>query len=88
MSSQPPNDTFKKQQYKLVRSTFKKAIISAIHVNAHTVDVSFAEDPLTLVRNIPIADNVTVANLATGQRCRVDLFDETNPNDMVMAYTY
>lgn len=88
MSSQPPNDTFKKQQGRLVRATFKKAFISAVHVNSRTVDVSYAENPLTIVRNIPIANTVTAASLYAGQRCRVDIFDETNPNDCVMAYTY
>lgn len=88
MSKQPVNKTFQAQQGRLVRSTFKKAIISAVHANSRTVDVSFAENPLTIVRNIPIGSNVTIANLAVGQKCRVDVFDETNPSDCVMAYTY
>jgi len=88
MSLQPGNDTFQKQQRKLVRATFKKAFISAVHVNSNTVDVSYAENPLTIVRNVPIARNVDVTLLSSGQRCRVDVFDETNPNDCVMAYTY
>ena len=41
MSQQPTNDTYKKQQARLVRATFKKAFISAVHANAKTVDVSY-----------------------------------------------
>lgn len=88
MSKQPVNTTFQKQQGRLVRATFKKAFISAVHANAHTVDVSYAENPLTIVRNVPIADTVDVTKLAAGQRCRIDVFDETNPNDCALAYTY
>lgn len=88
MSGQPSNDTWTKQQARLVRATFKKAFISAVHVNQRTVDVSYAGNPLTVVKNIPIANTVVVANLSPGQRCRIDVFDETNPNDCVMAYTY
>jgi hypothetical protein len=88
MSKQPINDTFKKQQGRLVRATFKKAFISAVHTNQNTVDVAFAENPLTIVRNVPVANTITIANLAAGQRCRIDIFDETNPTDMVLAYTY
>lgn len=88
MSRQPINKTFKNQNNKLIPATFKKAFISAVHPNSRTVDVSFAENPLTIVRNIPIASSVVIANLAAGQRCRIDVFDETNPNDMALAYAY
>ena len=88
MSKIASNDTFSKQQHRLVRATFKKAFISAVHANSYTVDVSYAENPLTVVKNVPIADTVDITKLQAGQRCRVDIFDETNPNDSVMAYTY
>lgn len=88
MSRVPFNDLFKKQQRSLIPSTFKKGFISAVHTNAGTVDVSFAQNPLTIVKGIPVASTVNIANVVAGQRCRVDVFDETNPKDMVMAFTY
>lgn len=88
MSTQPSNKIFRDQQKKLVRATFKKAFINATHVGSNTVDVYFAENPQTIIRNIPVADSVTVANIMIGQKCRIDVFDETNPNDCVMSYTY
>lgn len=88
MSKHATNETFQEQQRKLVRSTFKKGFISAIHMGSNTVDVSYAESPQTIVRNIPIANSVSISTVIVGQRCRVDLFDETNPQDSVLAYTY
>ena len=88
MSKNTVNSTFKQQQKRLVRSTFKKGFISAVYPSKNTVDVAFADNPLTIMRNVPIANNVTIANVQAGQRCKVDVFDETNPNDCVCAYTY
>lgn len=88
MSDHPINDTWKKQHKKIVRSTFKKGFINAVHASARTVDVYFAENPQTIIRNVPIAGTVTVSGIIVGSRCRIDIFDETNPNDMVMAYYY
>lgn len=88
MSQQPSNNTFKNQQNKLVRSTFKKGFINAVYIASRTVDVSYAENPLTVVRNIPVAVNVDITKVKVNQRCRVDVFDETNPNDCVLAFTY
>lgn len=88
MSKFPVNQTWKQQNKKLVKATFKKAFINAVHVSANTVDVYFAENPQTIVRNIRVASTVVIANVQPSQRCRIDVFDETNPSDMVMAYTY
>lgn len=88
MSFKPFNKTFEKQQRKLVPSTFKKAFINAIHVNSATVDVYFAENPQSIIKNIPIAKSVDLTTAFVGQRCRIDLFDETNPADCVLAYVY
>lgn len=84
----PVNDTWQKQHGKLVRSTFKKAFIISINTSPRTIDVAFVENPNTVVRNIPLARNVAISSLAVGQKCRVDIFDETNPNDMVVAYSF
>ena len=87
MSQVTLNQTFDKQQKTRVRATFKKAFINAIHTSANTVDVYLAENPQNILRNIPIASTVDVSNLKVGQLCRVDIFDETNSNDMCLAYT-
>jgi hypothetical protein len=88
MSFVPVNQTFRQQQQKLVRATYKKGFINAVHASARTVDVYYAESPQSLIRNIPVAQSVNVATVIIGQRCRIDLFDETNPNDSVCAYVY
>lgn len=88
MSKQPFNETFVRQQKKLVKSTFKKGFINAVNISAKTVDVYYAENPQTIIRNIPVADTVDISTVVIGKRCRVDLFDENNPSDCVMAFTY
>ena len=88
MSDTPFNDIFKKQQKKLVPATFKKGFVSAINVSQNTVDVFFAENPQNVIRNVPLASNIIPSLIMKGDRCRIDVFDETNPNDMVVAYIY
>lgn len=88
MSQIPFNQTFKQQQQRLVRATFKKAFINAVHVSASTVDVAYAENPQTVIRNVPAAKSIDLSTIFVGQRCRVDLYDETNPTDCVLAYVY
>lgn len=88
MSLQPTNKIFKDQQKKLVRATFKKAFVNAINFGSNTVDVYLAENPQTIIRNIPIAKSVTIADVMVGQKCRIDMFDETNPGDCVLAYVF
>lgn len=88
MIKQPLNSTFQKQEKRLVRSTFKKGFINAIHISSNTVDVYYAENPQSVIKNIPVAKNVNISTIMIGQKCRVDLFDETNPNDCALAYTF
>ena len=88
MSIVPINKTFQKQQNRLVRATFKKAFINGVHTNSNTVDVYLAENPQTVLKNIPIAKSVDITTIIIGQKCRIDMFDETNTSDCVLAYVY
>jgi hypothetical protein len=88
MSRVPFNDVFKGQQKKLVRSTFKKAVINQVYVNSNNADVYFAGNPQTIIKGVPLAAGITPSLVMVGDKCRVDVFDETNPNDMVVAYIY
>lgn len=88
MSRHPVNDTFKGQQKKLVRATFKQGVVVNVNISAFTMDVSFVENPQNVIRSIPVAKSVAIGSVVTGQKCRIDLFDETNPNSMVVAYVF
>lgn len=88
MSQTQHNDLFKKQRDKLNRATFKKGFINAVNLNSTTADVYFAESNQTIVKNIPLASHIITDQIMIGDKCRVDVFDETNPNDMVIAYVY
>lgn len=88
MSVVAPNQTYKRQQETLVPATFKKAVISAINVQAFTADVYFSQNPSNVIRSIPLASHIDATAIMVGDRCRVDVFDETNQRDMVVAYVY
>ena len=88
MSAHPLNQTWQKQNQKLVPATFKKAIITAVQLQNNSADVYFVESPNTVVRSIPFSSAVDKTTIAAGNRCRVDLFDEKNSRDMVISYTY
>ena len=88
MSPTPFNDTFKNQNKKLIRATFKKAIINQVYANSATADVYFAGNPQTIIKGIPLAANIQPSQVMPQDKCRVDVFDETNPSDMVVAYIY
>lgn len=85
---QPYNQTFKRQAAKLIPATFKKGIISAIYTNSSTADVMFVGNQQTIIKSVPFASSINVALVSVGDKCKIDCFDETNPNDMVIAYTY
>lgn len=88
MSEKALNQTWRQQQARLVKATFKKGFINAVYISSGTVDVYYAENPQTIIRNIPVATHITLSSALVGKRCRIDLFDETNPSDSVLAYTY
>jgi hypothetical protein len=69
-------------------STFKKAVISSVNKGSGTANAYFIENPQNTINNIPFSSAVDIANVVPGTKCRVDIFDETNPTDMVIAYTY
>ena len=88
MSRIPSNQLFQLQQKKLVGATFKQATISSINLATRTVNVFFIENPQTIVRNIPVATHINLATTIPGMLCRVDIFNETKPGSMAIAYTY
>lgn len=86
MSKFPLNKTFQLQQKTLVKATHKRATISSVNVGSRTANVYFSENPQTVIKNIPFASGINVSAVSAGMQCRVDLYDETNPNNMVIAY--
>lgn len=88
MSVIPTNQTFKDQNKNLIPATFKKAVISAVNPTAFTADVVFSENPSNVIRSVSFAAHIDVTKVIQGDKCRVDVFDENNPRDMVIAYIY
>ncbi len=88
MINVPYNDVYKKQNQKLIPSSIKKGIISNINTSTWTADVQIIGSNQSIIKNVPLASNLNADLILPGDRCKLDLFDETNPNDMVVAYTY
>lgn len=82
------NELFKMQRDVLDRATFKKGIINAVNAQSCTADIYFAENPQTIIRNVKFSASIIPSLVRAGDQCRVDLFDETNPNDMIVAHIY
>ena len=82
------NELYKKQNQKLIRATFKKALIVSVNEASATANISIVGNPSTVIKNVPFASHIIPSLVLANDKCRVDLFDETNPNDMVIAYIY
>ncbi len=84
----PSNKVFERQQKNLVPATYKKGIINSIYPQSWTADVQIVGNVQTLLKSIPLASHVNANFVKPGDKCRVDAFDESSPNDMVVAYIY
>ncbi len=82
------NQIYKRQNGKLIPVIYKKGVVVAVNTAANTADVYFVDNPQTIVKSIPVSSAVTLGASIVGKRCRVDIFDEINYQDMVIAYTY
>lgn len=77
----------KKQDRKIRAATFKHGIISAVYLQSWSADVIIEGDIQTILKNVPMSSAVPYT-VQKGQLCRVDMFDESNPRDSIVAYTY
>ncbi len=84
----PYNRTYQNQNERLIPYSFKKAVISALYPNNNSADIAFVGNNQTIVKRVPLASNLNIADINVGDRCKIDIFDPSNPNDMVLAYTY
>jgi hypothetical protein len=83
-----PNKIYEKQRDTLTPDQRRKAVVAAINVSARTVDIYFVNNPQTVIKSVPCSFAVTMSAVVVGQRCKVDIFDEKNVKDFVVAYTY
>lgn len=72
---------------KIMPATFKRGIISKINFQQGIADVIIVGNIQTVLKNIQLSSAVP-STAKVGDKCRIDMFDETNPNDIVVAYTY
>ena len=88
MSYHGVNKIYKHQQKTLIPSTFKKGFISSINAGTRTASIYFSENPNTVIRGVPLAAHIVASTVNIGAQCRVDVFNETGANNMVIAYVW
>lgn len=91
----PESKLYKKNNQRLIPITHKKAIIVGYNVQASLADICFLDNLQTKIKGVPISDTVQtflfLNNPAGGlvnRKCVVDIFDESNTSQMIIAYTY
>lgn len=72
---------------RLIPSFTKRGLINRIYPETWTADVVIIGGNQPVVKNIPLSSSIP-SGVQVGDKCRVDMFDESNPNDMVVAYIY
>jgi hypothetical protein len=88
------NSIFSKQVKKLIPATRKKAIVQNIQAfgidqgSQYILDISFVDNPQTIVKGVRGAKTLFGITINPGDRCVVDIFDETNSKDQVVVYVY
>lgn len=84
----PYNQIFKDQNGNLIPSSIKKAIVSSVNVTLRQANIYYINNPETVIQNVPLSNTVDATALTPGDKVKVDIFDETNPKDIVIAYSY
>jgi hypothetical protein len=91
----PQSKLYKKQNDRIIPSVHKKAVIVNSNLTGNIVDIYFVENPQSIIRGVQVAypSQSTVSSYANTNtimnlRCVVDIFDETNNQQMIVAYTY
>ena len=69
-------------------ASFKRGIISAIYSGSFTADIIILGNTQTILKNVSLSSAINIQTVKVGMKCRIDMFDETNPNDCVVAYVY
>lgn len=86
MIDRPNKEICDMQVNKYLAVTFKKGIINRVY--ASSVDVQIVGSQQAIIKGIKLAKHIDITTLNVGDRCRLDMFDESNPSDMVVAYIY
>ncbi len=78
----------KRNNEAIMSATFKKGIVAGVHIENATLDVIIAGPNQSLLKGLPISTSINIYDVQVNDRCRIDMFDESNPFDSVVSYTY
>jgi hypothetical protein len=92
MNNSQPLDSYKglhgKINNTITPDTFKRGIISAVHIASNTADVNILGNNASIVKNVPLSSAINPFLVQAGDKCQLWMFDATNPNDCVVTFTY
>lgn len=80
-------DIVRKTNDRVMPPTFAKGMISNVYWSIGTADVVVVGNNQTTLHNVRLSSAVP-STVKTGDLCRIDFFDPSNPKDMVVAYIY
>lgn len=68
--------------------TLKKAELRSFNSGSYTATVRIAGSYKVYLEDVPVARNLPSAEMVTGRKVAVILFDENNPKEAVVAAVY
>lgn len=90
-----PQAQAQKDAYKRLTPEFRRrGVVTKIYGGGRAVDLYFVDNPQTIVKNIPVSIPSQayllsiIGSFGNVVKCVVDIFNETNSRDMVVAYVY
>jgi hypothetical protein len=90
----PTSKLYAKQNARIIPATHKKAVIVGTNSSGNLVSLYFVENPQSIIKNVSVSYSAqSYISYFSGDksiniRCVVDIFDETNNSQMIVAYTY
>lgn len=93
----PHSKLYQKNNQRLIPSMRKKAVIVNFNRIGTSVSMYFLDNPQTIIKNVPASVDVQNYLEASAYinnsnsiaiNCVVDIFDESNLSQMIIAYVY
>ena len=66
----------------------RKGVIKGFDSGSYTATVQVAGSLSVWLEGVPVARNIPSSEMVEGRRCALIFFDETNPEDAVVAAVY
>lgn len=76
------------QNKKYIESAQLKGVVNKVYLDSWCADVQLIGSSVNVLKKVPISLAIDRSDILSGDRCVVTIFDVSNPQDCVLAYTY